>query len=367
MTQDYNTQKTGKKRKSGAAAGLYSTGFLSFLLLLLVSVGASQTMTHGGKQVGRKKKPTTSPNVKVMFHGLFFLSFSDEPRGEQYRTECRIGILSTRQDHLLYVTYRDESGAATTFTFPHAALQRLGDIVINKNPPEPQGVKIYRSRFSGRKGWEERPNRDTFTDENKHDFNWILDLEATKLHGKNIDERSDKLRPVLHIKTGEFRTGELSSPYRYSTVQDGVFRDFGFVASSIEANITLDRDREELMLTMGRESVCLSGRGSGCISPDITEIELNNLRPDDMDYLVKSAPYSYFKGSVAKLLSIEQQRRRPGEKVRMNVPRSDDFQIYYDDLLDISSAKDRFHFIPVLREPAISSPPFICYGVGGSR
>ena len=337
MTQDNNKQAARNNRKSGATSGLYSAGFLIFLFLLLVSVGANKSLTNDNEQAGGGQKRDTPHQVKILFNGLFYFSF---PRGtpeSQFRSHCRVGILSTRQDHMLYFVYKDSSDTKVLI-FPHPALQRLpGNIEINKNPPDTGGVTIE-GGFTPDGGWGE-PNRN-MPQQNPNYFNWILDFEGRSLHDDDLDEKSDKLRPALLIKTGIFGTENLSDPYKYYTIQNGVIANFGYVASTIRDVITLNSS-EQLVIKVGGNDFCLP--------IDTTEIQLNNVRPNHAKHLLGQ-----------KIMPAGQ----PIASDYDDLPDRDDLQLYYDDLFVVSSSK-RFHFIPT--KTGRRAVPFICFASGGSK
>lgn len=342
MAHDTNQRGARNGQAARATSKLYSAGFLMVLFLLLISVGANKSMSQGHKQ-GDGKKKSEPCTVTITFRGLFYFSFPNGTAGNPYRRECRVGILSTRQDHMLYITYTNPAGS-TTLTFPHPALQSLPhEIEINKNPPEQQGVKISGCDDGcGGEGWGEPIDRNDKS-KNPDYFNWIIDFEGRKLHGENIHEKSNKLRPVLRIKTGTFRTGELSVPYKYYIIRDGIAKDFGYVAATIQDCITLNAG-EQLTLKVGPDVFPLP--------PGISEIKLDNVRPEHEQHMLRSGR--------------DRQGSKTEAQMDMEAPASDELHIYYDDLLDISNERERFHFVPV-RTPLKRAVPFVCYGVGGSK
>lgn len=244
---------------------------------------------------------------------------------------------------MLYVTYTKD-GATSRLTFPHSVLQSLyPDVELIKTPVTPRDVTIR--GYAGRIGWGEPSNRNTPTPENKKDFNWIIDFEGTELLSRDIFEKRHALNPVLHIKTGEFQTAKLS-PYRFLKVRDGVISDFGFVAETIGVEITV-REGEHLVLRLnpGRE-ISLDG---------VTDIKLDNVRPEHMLHLLKR--------EKSETVHIDAQARHL-------LPPADDLRIYYEDLLGISDEREKVSFIPVGPEIGqaldLVSIPFVCFGTGGS-
>ena len=107
---------------------------LSALLLLLVcghSAAATQTVSGRRNKARRQAasvctEPAGGRVVTILLKGLFFCSFPDAAMGSNYRTEGRVGILSTRQDHTLYVRYNEGGTTFKTLMFPHSALQSNG-------------------------------------------------------------------------------------------------------------------------------------------------------------------------------------------------------------------------------------------------
>lgn len=353
MIHDNNQQRARNQRASRTTSRLYSTGLLTVLFLLLASVGANKSMTQG-KKPARDQQPDEckaprSRTVQIQFHGLFFFSFpKGAAPGSQYRDEGRVGILSTRQDHMLYIRYYSDG---PVLTFPHLALQsQPQDMVIDKSLPDGRGVSILGSEGMI-EGWGKPEHRDRKpASDPPYNFNWIIDVEGSELHGRNIDEEEDSLRPVLHIKTGTFRTAHLSS-YKYYTVHEGVVSPFGFVADTIEVVVQLGIN-ECLVANWGGHPLTVPG--------DVTLIELFNVRPDHAPYYLANQNSS----NQAKAMSD------------MHLPLSDDFHIYYDDLLKVSNRRNQFYFLPDLSESYLTpedklrrrfAVPFICFGTGGSK
>jgi hypothetical protein len=153
----------------------------------------------------------------------------------------------------------------------------------------------------------------------------------------------------LHIKTGIIGTNTISDD-SYYTIQNGVVRNFGYVAGTMAAVISRDPN-EHLVIRVGKDAYCI---------PDATTmIALYNVRPGHMKHVLAN------KGPLPN-------RKQANANVDMQEPYTDDshvyddLPIYYDDLLEMADAKKRFHFIPVLGASQ-RAVPFICFSTGGSK
>jgi hypothetical protein len=363
MTSDHNQQEARNKQASRITSRLYSIGFLTVLFLLFVSVMANTSMTEDMNQLRGKNQAGCDPSkakhpVKITFNGLFYFSFSkSKEKGDQYRSECRVGILSQRPDHMLYMNF-DGVPDTSMLIFPHPALQSLPEeIEINKyvgESPSQSGVTIE-GGFTESGDWGYPPDRNKLEGENN--FNWIIDFESKELHGENIDEKPNALRPTLKIKTGNFRTGKLSKPYKFYIIRSGhhpVARNFGYVAATIEAVISLEPN-EYLKIKVGDHDYC--------VPENTKQIYLDNVRPEYIEDILKDRKQSpNYRAAGAK---VDMQELHTNE---LHI--HDDLPIYYDNVLNIADAKERFHFIPVL--PVLSQAsqravPFICFSTGGSK
>lgn len=345
---------TTKTRKVTAYSRFYLVTSLILLVVLLTSAGATGTSTQN-----TKRQPTRDPSdcpgrggktLTIRFYGLFYFSFPDV-RSTPYRRETgTVGILSTRKDHKLYVKV-----GGSTFAFPHEALQN-----------QPSNIEIDRDRLPGddvtirgcsvNTGWNQRPrSRRTNRGDHPDYFNWIIDVEDSEMHGGNLNEERNALKPKLIFRTGCFGTDRLSD-YKYYTVQNGRVAEFGYVAAKMEVVIARE----------GSEMIWMKWGGTKReIPPNITEIELYNVRPEDLNDIL-----NYELQRDKAVLS----RKTPTKAMAsVNMSHSDDFHIYYDDLLHGPDKEEKFYFIPdlgALLKPGdygMVSLPFICYGVGGSK
>ncbi|MFY9572139.1 MAG: hypothetical protein WAV20_12130 [Blastocatellia bacterium] len=343
MTHYNHKHEVGNKRRYAAASRIFSTGLLTLLFFLLISVGANKTST----QVDAQATAATSyacredgaNTLKVSFDGLFYFSFpaADDKDNPGRRDEGRVGILSTREDHDLYVTF--EGCRLPTLVFSHQALQNQPDRIEILSDTTP-GVTIAGCKEPI--GWGKPRDRNRVTCENMHDFNWIIDFEGSELHMGNVSQKTGKLKPMLVFKTGCFQTKRVSD-FKYYTVRGGAVSEFGYVAETTEAVITYGPGE-------------IKFRWGGRLIPvprDCRGIKLSNVRPEPMAPILKQTKTT----------------------THSDIPHSDELRLYYSDLLEVSDPRDRFDFIPDISgqrerlrcEGIVAARPFICYAAGGSE
>lgn len=301
-----------------------------------------------------------TPSVKIEFKGLFFFSYIAASAGNDTRSECRVGILSTRQDHDLYIRYdhRGQTGGRehTTLVIPHSALQGMArEILIDTTRSPIPGATLYSHRNTTTV-WDSPDPTDRLLKNYPYDFGWIIDFEGTELHHENLDLKPNKLRPTLRFKVGQFYTAQLSENPFY-VVKSGRITTFGYVAKITGVCIPLTAPDEQLMIT-GISSAPI------IVPRDTTEIQIQNVREDDWDYplQVNTNPMAQNQPSLAHQ-GKRDTRQSPFGRMATGMTHYDEMQIYYDDLLELGAAP-RIHFIPI--QLPLVSLPFVCYSGGGS-
>jgi hypothetical protein len=355
MTQN-NIGRTTRIRKVTAYSRFYLAAGLILLLALLASVGATELPTQKTRRQPARDPydcPIGSgPTLTIRFYGLFYFSFPDVRGTPNRREKGIVGILSTRKDHSLYVKV-----GSSIFAIPHETLQnQASEIEIDRDGRTGDDVTIRGCTVST--GWDERL-KGMRMDRSDHPdyFNWIIDVENSEMHHRNLSEERDALKPKLVFKTGCFGTYRLTD-YKYYTLQNGDFAEFGYVAAKMEVVIVRASSTEKIWM-MWR------GGARTVIPSDITEIELYNVRPEDLNDILNY--------ELRRSTAMRSRKTAPMAMANVNMPHSDDFHIYYDDLLRGPSSQEKFYFIPDLSgllkrgEYHMVSVPFICYGVGGSK
>jgi hypothetical protein len=222
-------------------------------------------------------------------------------------------------------------------------LQSQPETIVVRNDKSNLGVSIR--GCNDPIGWGQPSDRRTHPTA-PYDFNWIIDFEGREMHSGNVEQEVSRLRPVLVFRTGCFGTKEISSR-KFFAIKDSAVRDFGYVASVMQAVIALNRG-EHVLIQWGSQTIEIPH----CVE----KIKLYNVRPKDFESMSQ-----YYKRGSGSATGHLQDR---------HAPLGDDLQIYYDDLLKIGSMRDRFSFIPNLFKSAPPfaerNDPFICYGGGGS-
>jgi hypothetical protein len=330
-------------------------------LVFAAGSGPSKASDQPTRQSKSQAKRERAHHVYIEFDGLFFFAFPngsvDSPTN---RSECKVGIVSTRDDHVFTIELEYNDGRpSSTYVFPRSALQMLPqDIVISKIPDltTPKGVTIQEElgqRFPTN-GWGVPASRTTCPypgpgtcecpeavpgGDRPCAFNWIIDFEGQELHNTSLSEKRDTLRPKLHITTGLFYTRELSHPF--CKLQNGRIEMFGMVAKKIGARITM-KPGENLVLILDRPIVIEE-------IDYIDRIKLSNVRPEPNQHVRLST-------------EVDSQTTERGTSVH---PDGDELQIFYDDLFDFPNPRDRFQFIPIKPYRRSRNEPFVCYGSGG--
>jgi hypothetical protein len=308
-------------------------------LVIGVNIGTTEA-SAGLQRLGKRsaKQAKGCPGcVEIVFDGLFFFAFPDGDTAKpEKRSECKVGVVSSRDDHHLVielVEVVENTEVTSIIELPHAALQTLPrdiylikrpeptdpDVTIKDDPLHPGVPKI---------GWGKPYKRTQNPGRCPGDecaFNWIMDFEGRELHGRGLSEKRDTLRPKLHIKTGLFFTKEISE-YPFLKLKDGKLEEYGYVAKKIGVKINVSGS-DELVLKLDTD-------WEYPISRNVKTITLKNEPPKPQQtQAVHRDPYN------------------------------DHVQIYYDDLFDLPR-RDRFVFIPIM-DGRKASEPFVCYGGGG--
>jgi len=110
-----------------------------------------------------------------------------------------------------------------------------------------------------------------FTPENRDSVGWVVDLENAELYNTEIGARRSAFCPILTFTNGDLFTHRVSRSPLF--IQRGLFspmRRFGFVATEIGADFTLDGPESTAVFMNGTEPIPI---------PDPTqdwEIEVNN-------------------------------------------------------------------------------------------
>jgi hypothetical protein len=354
----------GPQRRGNCHAHFISAAAAIALFVSLVSAGASGTMMKGKPRVVARTSwcrcpvPTVDQRqVKILFKGLFYFSIKNGVQG-QPRDECRVGILSSRDDHNLFITFPD----GRKLEIPPSLLQSLDDITIEKKAPGARpgevisipGVTIC--GYDRGDGWGQptpRTHRPNEGDPRYYHFNWIIDFEGQELHKEDIQLNQSKLKPVLHFKTGDFYTAAISD-LEYFTVIDGIGKRFGYVAAATGACITLDPDQ---WLEIGggiSPPLIIRIADIDASNPSVT-ISLANVRPTHQHYVEE-----YVRQRILKIPGTRTLR----EALDSDPLPPDEITIFYNDLLRLRDPRKRAYFIPI--EPKKRSDPFVCYGGGGS-
>lgn len=250
--------------------------------------------------------------VKIIFAGLFFFSFTEE------FAEGHVGIFPTSIQHDLCLKFK-ENGSERDLKIYQNALDFLPRQIhiekVSGEKAESESVSVH--------GGFARPDEATAADPiSKKPYGWIVDFDS--LHPDEIAIDNTSFISVLRFKTGEFYTEELgeSLALEFPAVAE---RHLGPVASVVGVRITLT-DTQELAFTDG-------GSFYWTLPRAITEVRFDDTCPGDA---LGAAP------------------GEPGEN---------DMQQYYPLLGVPAPLRPKF----VIENDELETEPFVCYPGGGSR
>ncbi len=125
-----------------------------------------------------------------------------------------------------------------------------------------------------------------FTAENGDSFSWVVDLENAELYNTELGARRSAFSPILTFTNGDLFTHRVSRSALF--IQRGLFspmRRFGFVATEIGVDFSLDRPESTAVFLNGTESIPI---------PDPTqnwEIEVNNDADAHLDVVTDANHY----------------------------------------------------------------------------
>ena len=246
--------------------------------------------------------------VKIVFAGLFFFSFTDE------FAEGHVGIFPTSIQHDLCLKFKENGSERDLKIFQNALGFLPKQITIEKVSganAEPADVTVP--------GGFARPDEATAGDAGTKPFGWIVDFDALHPTGIAIDNAS--FLSVFRFKTGEFYTEEIGESLGLE-LPGMEASHLGPVASAVGVQIKLT-DTQDLVFTDG-------GSYSWTLPREISEVRIDDTCPDDA----------------------------PGP-----APLENDMQQYYP-LLGVPEPQ---RAVFVVENEILESPPFVCYVGGGGK
>src|SRR5262249_62394511 len=97
------------------------------------------------------------------------------------------------------------------------------------------------------------------TDTNKEFFDWIIDLESSQFHGKELYLNPGLLTPIIRISAGgelftEAKSDELQRCQGEDCLHTGPFSDFGFIAEIVTLEVILQTGEELVLRVTGKGS-----------------------------------------------------------------------------------------------------------------
>lgn len=287
---------------------------------------------HNERKVESFAIDATTPALTLLFDGLFFFCFSqkDDPA-----TECQVGFLTTAPEHKISINIIEifdlgEGEFETTTYSIEPSTERARRIqTLELDVP---GITLGVTR----NGHDVKIRRQNPTDENKENFNWVIDMEdRTLMHTGPLPPIKNVLKPVLKIHSGEFYTAHISqkgdsinTARKYELIQGNTkHKNFGAVADLIGMRIhSLPENKAFLK---------------------IDELTLPLVRKEGAKCMV------YFKNLCS-------EAHKPGEEER----HPSDFPYFYHAFA--VHPLEQFDF-RVIKTKDIAFPPAVCYGAVGSE
>lgn len=201
------------------------------------------------------------PTIRLIFTGLQAFFFDSEG------TSCRVGMHNQAPSHQLCVKVT-VIYAGEKRTIDLSEYVKGYDLHLNVINPKTKGVEVYKNG-SFERGSDECDSQD---------FRWVIGLRSEEFHGEIPIDHS-VLRPSFHTNNGLFYTHK-KIPARLTGGKECIDKVLG-IAEEIGANIELDGDDSEAVLTFG-----INGEQSLHLrkKPNTRyEINIKNDCPKDLD------------------------------------------------------------------------------------
>ena len=271
-------------------------------LTILSSCTGSQT-PNSNRPPDSEKAVSGITTVTVSFSGLMVLH--KEKEGDGYE----VGVVARdfSGGHLFSVIH---NGQPVPLPSPNNFGQNWTLSITHWTPPVGAEPPANVGHPPG-----ETPKRHPDHIEGQNDFSWIVDLEGTEFHGRELPLRTGRLKPIIHLPNLRLYT-------LYKSIdldrQQGTLplAHFGFVAETIAMQAQLQQG-QELVLT-----------------------------DNDKNVVVARVPYS----------SHQIPQRLQIENVKHPAPDVSDFRLYYT-LFENVSDDEQFDFAKGYTEPTLPLNP----------
>lgn len=167
--------------------------------------------------------------VTLILRGLMVICVNEN------ETECTVGILNSPPPlHFLKIIFRE-----TPIGGPTTESELLQPQIKNNLRLDAENISQTKITFRDPNASINRQLEPTAA--NRTSFRWVVDLEHAELYGRRIGARRTAFNPILTFRKGELFTRMPSSNHLFTQRGLFFFEDFGFVASAVGVQLTLDQ------------------------------------------------------------------------------------------------------------------------------
>jgi hypothetical protein len=92
-----------------------------------------------------------------------------------------------------------------------------------------------------------RPRRRPDNRDSASDFNWVIDLEGSEFHDKELPLKEGVLDPIIHLPNGRLYTKYKSIDLERRRGAAGTWSDFGFVPEGLAIDVALEKDQKLIL------------------------------------------------------------------------------------------------------------------------
>ncbi len=191
----------------------------------------SDTVSSGAHRLDHSKA-----FVKMTFEGLLLFSINE-------KRQMEIGALN-HEHHKFEFQIRKITGKGSTIVnFPVDSAKEIRIEAVNQSG---EGVSTYLNN--------DIPFNKDADQGDPEDFRWVIDFEGKEFHDRKLTlTNPEMLRPRIHINSGIFYTQKKSTELlgRVNWDFDSPWLFIGKAADAVGADIQVDRNNNEVVLTLG--------------------------------------------------------------------------------------------------------------------
>ena len=257
--------------------------------------------------------PSNSPDITLVFSGLFLFAFEEE------NNHCQLAVVQAER-HCLKInikTLSDSLPVAPELSF--------------KVPDGNISFKVT-GRANGVNTYEPGPFERNFRQDSR-DFRWLLDFEGRELHHRRLQLRADALKRSVFVHNGLF--------YTHSSQDVIIMRPpptSHLAAGTIESAIYVPQSPNALIARSIGCDIYLEGR---------EELQLGYGPRAGYSITLRKEPKISYEISVTNLCAYEAEWELAGSSDVSLYTGSSDFALYYD-IIDVPE-NEQFKVLSTLR------------------